>query len=526
MLAGSLGACTFTQKIQSGKDAFTAKQYAVAVPMLEDEYAASQRPEDRATRAFMLGQCYEEMRQPDKAAPWYKKAFDDNYGTKALEHYADMLRQSEQYSEAITVYQQLMSGGADAQQYRGDITLCNQAIQWKKDAPTNPYKVKATDFNTADAEYAPYVLGPDVLLFTSDRQPSTGNGVYKWTGRNFSDLYSVNLSTGVVQPFEHALNTQYNEGTVAMTSDRSEMYFIRCFPDNEYDSHCKLMTCHLRGASWSEPEVLPFVKKGVNYDNPVIAGSDSLLIFSSDDPLGMGGYDLYYSLRSDTGWTSPVPLSARINTIGNERFPSVYNDTLYFSSDDHAGLGGYDIFKTYLDARREWTPPINLKAPINSGWDDFGFVVDTFSKPEGDILERGYFASSRNAKDGDDIFSYEKVRPTPPPPEVTAEEKPLPTQSHLYLAIKTMEPVFATPGDPNSARIGKRPLPETVLEVSEGMTMRREKTDQTGLLILDVPLNKSYTIKAHKAGYLNQYRAVNNKGTGKAIFRDRCHRRW
>lgn len=512
LLSVLIGAgCSFTQKIKSGTDAFSVKQYALAAQMLQEEYAASVRPEEKAGKAFMIGQSYEYMREPEMASDWYQKAYEQRFGPAALERYAETLRQSERYAEAIEAYEELMSAGTDAQRYRGLITLCNQAIQWKKDESKSPYKIQVTDFNSTAGDYSPFILGPDLLVFTSDRKVSNNTTTYQWTGRNFSDLYTVNTTTGVVQPFEHIINTASNEGTITFTSDRSEMYFTRCFADKEFDSYCKLMVCRNRGASWSDPEVLSFVKPGINYGHPVITGHDSLLIFSANDPEGAGGYDLYYCQRTAEGWSTPISLGERINTIGNERFPSMYRDTLYFSSDHHPGLGGYDIFKTYIDARGEWTPPLNLKPPVNSGWDDFGFVVDTFMKYEGNILEQGYFSTSRNATTGDDIYVYKKVIPPPETAEdVVVTETPKPFRHQIYLAIKTMEPVFAKPGDPNSERVGKKILQQTAILIGEGPTIRREKTDDNGMLILELALDQEYTIQARKAGYLNQYRAINS----------------
>jgi outer membrane protein OmpA-like peptidoglycan-associated protein len=244
----------------------------------------------------------------------------------------------------------------------------------------------------------------------------------------------------------------------------------------------------------------------------VITGRDSILIFSSNDPGGTGGYDLYYSQRTGKGWGTPVSLGTRINTIGNERFPSMHEDTLYFSSDNHPGLGGYDIFSTYLDAQGQWTPPFNLKPPVNSGYDDFGFVVDTFTMEQHGILEQGYFTSSRNTGTSDDIFAYTKTTPPEPiEPEVVTPKDTMPILYEVYLAIKTSEPVFAIVGDPNSERTGKKTLPQTTLLIEEGAMMRRERTDGNGVLILKLEWDKDYTFHTRHTGYLNQTRKVTTR---------------
>lgn len=508
-----LSACSFTQKVRTGADAFSVKQYALAARLLEEEYQQTDRVDERAARAFMIGQSFENMRMPEHAAPWYKKAHEHRYGPAAQERYAETLRQSERYEEAIEVYRELMADGSQSQKYRGLITLCTQAIQWKADAPKSLYQVEPVTFNSSGSDYAPAVIAPDIVIFTSDRKSATGNNVYQWTGRSFSDLYMVNTATGQVQLYDHLVNTQVNEGTITFTSDRTEMYFTRCFQDRSHDSHCKLMMCRQRGASWSEPEVLPFVQDGINYGHPVLTGNDNILIFSSNDPAGAGGYDLFYSERLATGWNTPVSLGERINTTGNERFPFMHHDTLYFSSDHHPGLGGYDIFRSHLDANGQWTVPLNLLPPVNSGYDDFAFVIDTFAQASGDVLQRGYFSSSRNRDSADDIFAFRKVKPVPAGPEEIVTQKTMrPEQYHVYLVIRTMQPVFATPGDPNSERTGKAILPHVTVDIGEGLMMRREKSDANGTLILELAWDKTYEFQAKHLGFFTQHRAQSTTG--------------
>ena len=109
-----------------------------------------------------------------------------------------------------------------------------------------------------------------MLIFTSDRTTGTNEPVYEWTGRSFSDLYVANTSLNTVQLFDPTINSEHNEGTITFSSDKTEVFFSRCFADEEYDMFCKLMMCSKRGASWSTPVELPFVKEGVNYGHPVL----------------------------------------------------------------------------------------------------------------------------------------------------------------------------------------------------------------------------------------------------------------
>ena len=93
-------------------------------------------------------------------------------------------------------------------------------------------------------------------------------------------------------------------------------------------------------------------------------------------PGGEGGKDIWMVTYSKKGksWGDPINLGPTINTEGDEMFPYMHEDgTLYFSSNGHVGLGGVDIFFSKGEAT-DWSTPINMKSPINSGGDDFSLI--------------------------------------------------------------------------------------------------------------------------------------------------------
>jgi hypothetical protein len=127
-----------------------------------------------------------------------------------------------------------------------------------------------------------------------------------------------------------------------------------------------------------------------------------MLIFSSDRPGGFGGTDLYLCRKTESGsWSEPVNMGGYINTRYDDDGPFIHpnGNKLYFSSNGHNSMGGYDIFYTqYLESRRRWTRPVNIGYPINSPDDDIFFVWS----PDG---ERAYFSSEREDTYGDsDIY--------------------------------------------------------------------------------------------------------------------------
>jgi len=174
----------------------------------------------------------------------------------------------------------------------------------------------------------------------------------------------------------------------------------------------KLVHLQIMIASKQDPEtkeyqkIKPFVLNKSTYStiHPTLSRNGKTLVFASDMPGGEGGIDLYMTTLDARGkWTKPVNLGKGINTEEDEVFPSFYDDTvLYFSSNGWLGLGGLDIYKTAWNKEKElFVNPQNMGIPVNSSYDDMSFVQNRNSNIS-------YLASSRPAsKDNDNIYSYE-----------------------------------------------------------------------------------------------------------------------
>jgi len=144
-------------------------------------------------------------------------------------------------------------------------------------------------------------------------------------------------------------------------------------------------------------EAFPFNSKGFDSHANMFNNNNSI-IFASDQKNSQGNADLYIAHKNADGtWSSPKNLK-ELNTEYNEDAPFVAADgTLYFSSQGHDAMGGYDIFKTRFDsAAGEFTAPINLGAPINMPGDDSFFTIQG---------KFGYFSSNRpNGYGNSDIY--------------------------------------------------------------------------------------------------------------------------
>jgi outer membrane protein OmpA-like peptidoglycan-associated protein len=212
------------------------------------------------------------------------------------------------------------------------------------------------------------------------------------------------------------INTKYHEGSIAITKDRSTLYFTRNdFLEEKYRkddngvNHLKIYKATLVNGMFQDIQDLSFNDVSFSNANPALSPDGSQLYFSSDRAGGYGSSDLYVvDINADGTYGSPQNLGPTVNTEGRENFPFVdEEDMLYFSSDGHLGLGGLDVFYSKKDSG-DFTPPQNLGLPLNSNADDFAFTYN------GNV-ELGFVSSNRTStkkeERTDNIYGAKLVSP-------------------------------------------------------------------------------------------------------------------
>jgi peptidoglycan-associated lipoprotein len=273
--------------------------------------------------------------------------------------------------------------------------------------PERQYKVEnMKEFNTRYHDFAPAYASSDYesLIFTSSRKDGKGNKTYEVTGQKNTDLFKVSMSKkGWTKPvLLDKVNTDDEEGAVTLNYNYTTMYFTRCRQERGEKYGCAIMLSQAQGDSWSEPEDMKIVSDSMIAAHPALSGDGLTMYFSSNIFGGYGGSDLWKITRgseSDNQWSEPVNLGSTINTSGDEMFPFVRQDTLFFASNGRPGFGGLDIYKAYPDSSGAFTVE-NLGKPLNSEADDFGIIIENEN-------ERGYFVSRRKGgRGGDDIYSF------------------------------------------------------------------------------------------------------------------------
>jgi outer membrane protein OmpA-like peptidoglycan-associated protein/tetratricopeptide (TPR) repeat protein len=504
-LSGLIAACTVTKKVKTGEDAYRYKQYKLATELLEQEYNASNDNRLKARMAYLAAHSYDNLQLFGDALQWYDTADQLGYNAETETELAYSLKRNERYEDAYQLFSDIYKKNRD-QKIRTEIELCRIAAETLKETPNtiiSPFSV-----NTKYSDYAAVYYEENFIVFTSDRQGSTGNGIYKWNDRPYSDLFIVNRKGRNLYNFDSSINTASNEGTVAFNKDFDEIFFTRCVSTDSRDQHCKIFYSLKPNDFWVEPEVMPFFSDGTNYGHPTLIENDSVLVFSVSTP-DSDNHDLYYSVRLENGWSEAELMPSSINTTGDEKFPTSHVDTLYFSSDGHPGYGGLDIFKTYLKPDGSWATPTNVGFPINSGSDDFSLAVDPQFKEKNNIKLQGHFSSSRNTGMGDDIFSFTEYMDDE---DVKESDEPIEDDIKnfkIYLAARVVEVVHKD-DDPNKKIIDKKRLPNSRIEFISSDTTFFATTDDSGRLLLELS-EAEYLLIASSQDYLANKIDVDSK---------------
>lgn len=294
-----------------------------------------------------------------------------------------------------------------------NIRNCEFAIEAvKKPVLFNPESI-GPGINTDDDEYWPSITADgQTLMFT--RQLYSGSG--RQAGiRSHEDFYISTLTDegwGKAVNAGEPLNTMTNEGAQTLSSNGNYMYFTSCERPGGAGS-CDIYFSAFTNGKWSMPFNLGSpVNTNWWESTPSVNADGNMLIFSSNRPGGSGGKDLWLTMLSEKNrWSQPVNLGGIINTPDDEMSPFIHFDgrTLYFASDGHPGMGGFDIYMTRMKDDSTWSDPKNLGFPVNSAADETGMVIDASG-------QKAYFSSKRDAGKGKDIFSFaldESVRPDP-----------------------------------------------------------------------------------------------------------------
>jgi len=280
------------------------------------------------------------------------------------------------------------------------------------------YVVSDLEANSAKSDFGASFYG-EKLIFASARDTSGVNvRLYSWNKQPFLNLYIADRNSNDgslfnILPFMPNILEKYHESNAVFAPDMQTVYYTtnvvgtnnKLRLDGSRTNNFQIIRGKLKDGRFTNPERLFFDSDNYSVGHPAVSDDGRWLFFASDMPGGFGGSDLYAApIAADGTVGTPQNLGPTINTAGEEMFPFISKDVLYFASDGHYGLGGLDIYKSSFSAPFHFSAPKNLGAPINSNRDDFGYIVD-------DEDAHGYISSNRaGGKGDDDLYYFTKAR--------------------------------------------------------------------------------------------------------------------
>ena len=401
--------CGAELSLRKGDQRYALGEYTEAAALYKKAYAGTPASEKelRAQTAFKLAECYRRTNYVPRALAAYKNAVRYHYPDSVVYRYlADMLRLDGKTAEAEKNYLIALQHDSTDVLAQNGLESCRMIQGWK-DNPTRYIVKKDPVLNGRYSDWSP-VFGSaeyDVIYFTSSRKECAGEEINAITGMKNCDIFvSRKDDKGnwkKPEPVEGGLNSEFEDGTCAMSPDFSTMYYTYCSSDPQQPRPATIYKSSRSDASWSEGTPFGSSKDSIyNFAHPTVSPDGEWLYFVSDMDGGYGGLDLW-RIPIDGRLIGAENLGPDINTPGNEMFPMFRrNGELYFSSNGHPGMGGLDIFCAVSTSDTTWTVT-NLGTPVNSQADDFGMTF------EGDYT-RGFFSSNRGDGRGrDHIYRFE-----------------------------------------------------------------------------------------------------------------------
>ncbi|MBC3845869.1 PD40 domain-containing protein [Winogradskyella echinorum] len=362
-----------------------------------------------------LAESYYNIFNTVEAERWYAKALETSDDAEMVYKYAQMLKANGKYeasNQQMERFATMRPSDDRATAYRKNPNYLPKILEQGK-----KFNVQNADFNSEQSDFGG-TLHDGKLYITSGRNDN--RKTYGWNEQPFLDIYSMTKnSDGSYQAAELAnnkLNTKYHEGLVTFTPDGNTMYMSReSYFEKDYQkdslSSTRFGQLYLYkvtklGSDWDTVESLAINSYNYSVKNPSVSPDGSTLYFSSNMPGGFGDFDIYKApINEDGTLGEPVNLGQKVNTEGQEMFPFISsNNTLYFSSNGHLGLGGMDVFFT-REIDGKMAPIRNVGIPVNSNADDFAFSIDEES-------EEGFVSSNREGgKGSDDVYLIKKLQP-------------------------------------------------------------------------------------------------------------------
>ncbi|MCZ2442425.1 MAG: OmpA family protein [Flavobacteriales bacterium] len=438
---------------------------------------------------YQIGNIYYALNDKLQAAVYLEKAIalDPSHKETALFQLAESYHLSGQFNKAIQKYREVVllaqrdldkAKKKDKMALLADIRLCNLRIQQcenglalAKDTLFVVYENLGKKVNSKYPDYTAVVNKDETLLiFTSRRLGNTGGKIAPGDLYPYEDIYfserAKNGEWSNAKKLVGKVNTPNHEAPVWLSADGTKLFIYRAKGKGD------IFETNYNGKEWEKPTKLKQIDTKYRESHASMTDDGQTIYFISNHAKlstneSMDIFRVNYN-PSTKKWSQPVNIGSTVNTPYDEDCVFISGDgkTLYFSSEGHNSIGGFDFFKSTWE-NGAWSTPVNFGYPINTPAND---VFIFFTGDE----KHAYFDSDRKGGVGEkDLYKLTLL-----------DDVKIPITIHIYDAV-TKAPIGSitkiTQAD-NQAAVS---LTETMLGTWQGET----------------PFAKNFTLDVSADGY-------------------------
>jgi LysM repeat protein len=443
----------------------------------QERYYGNQRdPQD----AFRIAELYVKKKDYATAMQWYDKESQlINTSKVNLFNYANTNRLMGEYQKALDGYLMYAAQTGDVNKVMDLANQCEKIL--KASSQAAGYKLENYTFNTDADEMNVAVLRTNPVYVVSKSMEHT-NEIYQIVREYNNFLEPVKAyNSGVQKLLITSLSFVQDGNAVVFTAKEISS-------KKEKQKNEKIYFADNLGGNFLNIKPFPFNSDIYSSKNPAFDTEGKTLYFSSNQAGGFGGFDIWESKFENGKWTKPVNTGKLLNTPSDEINPFMVQDgqnhTLYFSSDREGGFGGFDIYAAKNNTGI-WQDVEMQPAPVNSAGDDISIIYDN-------QVKTGYFSSNRTGgKGGFDVYRF--------------------IPFNLRLIVNTYD------------SLTEKKIDYTLVQVFEsGNKVYEGVTDENGKAAFKIDKDKSFTLKLSKDNYRPISTKVNSLGkiSGDSVIAD------
>ena len=336
---------------------------------------------------FKIAELQYILRDYNKASSKYAAAFRRDKNNEYFEHkfnYARALKMNEQYEDAMLQFSEYINGTQDPIKKmlaEAELKGCQMAPKMTMNERLKIENAGKT-INKATTEASPFISPDGKELYYASLNSDSAVTLNGKEGDYFLKIYlskrdGDKWSQGT--PITAQVNREdFHNGNACFSRDGRRMYFTRALISGNVTTESKIYVATYTGDGWGAATEVAGINGAFISKHPTMGElfGKEVIFFSSNMPGGIGGTDLYYATyKSESAFADPVNLGATINTVGDDETPFYKEGKLYYSTTGLPGLGGFDIF-TSTWSGTGWSTPVNMGKGYNSSVDDLYYSVD------------------------------------------------------------------------------------------------------------------------------------------------------